>query len=77
MQYLEKIPNSCQSPGRLIHSLRGGGEHYCGFTALSKQIGTPDASAEDSDYVKEHKPLKYLRQKDSPLFARLSSPLVS
>ena len=49
-----KIWRRSQTPGRLIHSLRGGGEHYCGYTALWKQIGTPDASAEDSDYVKGH-----------------------
>ena len=47
----------------MIQSLQGGGKHYRGFTALSKKIGTPDARAKDSDYVKEHKPLKYLRKK--------------
>ena len=50
----------------MIHSLLGGGKHYRGFTALSKKIGTPDARGvreKGSDYVKEHKPLKYLRKK--------------
>ena len=47
----------------MIHSLQGGGKFFKGFTALAMTIGTRDSSADDSDYVKEHPPLKYLCKK--------------
>ena len=31
-----------------------------GFTALGKKIGTSRSTEQDTDYVKEHRPLKYL-----------------
>ena len=47
----------------MIHSLQDGGKQYCWFTVLSTKMGTPESSAKDSDYVKEHPALKYLRKK--------------
>ena len=49
----------------MIHCLHGGGNHgnHNGFTALGKKIGTPKSTETDADYVKEHRVLKYLRNK--------------
>ena len=59
MQYLEKIPNSWQDD-----TLSSRWWHCCrGFTALGTTIGPRESSANDTDYVKEHTPLKYLGKK--------------
>ncbi len=34
-----------------------------GFTALGKEIGTPDSTDKDSTYVAEHPVLKYFQAK--------------
>ena len=54
-----------QNPHRITHSLHGGDNHgdHNGFTALGKKIGTSKSTKTDADYVKEHRPLKYLRNK--------------
>lgn len=47
----------------MIHSLQGAGTNRNGFTTFATTIGTRESSANDSDYVKEHPPLKYLHKK--------------
>ena len=58
-----------QIPHQMTHCLHGGwnsfgrGGQCNGFTALSKAIGTSKSTDQDSDYVREHSVLKYLRNK--------------
>jgi hypothetical protein len=50
----------------MTHSLHGGGNtsgKNIGFAALSKSIGTPKSTDQDSAYVTEHPVLKYFRAK--------------
>ena len=50
-----------QTPHRMTHSLPGGVNHgnTHGFTALGKTIGTSKSKKTDTDYVSEHRVLKY------------------
>ena len=45
--------------------MHGGDNHgdHNGFTALGKKIGTSKSTETDTDYVTEHRVLKYLRNK--------------
>ena len=54
-----------QTPNRMTHSLHGGRDTGLnnGFTAIGTRIGTKHQSARDSEYVKEHSVLKYVRKK--------------
>jgi hypothetical protein len=54
-----------QTPHRMTHCLHGGDNHgsHNGFTALGKTIGTSKSTETDTDYVTEHRVLKYLRNK--------------
>ena len=49
----------------MTHSLHGSGNNgdHNGFTALGKKIGTSKSTLTDTDYVTEHRVLKYLRIK--------------
>ena len=47
----------------MIHDLHGGGNNSNGFTAFETDIGTSDSSVRDTEYVREHPPLKYLSKK--------------
>ena len=49
----------------MTHCLHGGDNHgkHNGFTSLSKKIGTSKSTEADTDYVTEHRALKYLRNK--------------
>jgi len=54
-----------QTPNRMIHSLHGGQDtgFNNGFTAIGKRIGTNKQSEKDSEYIKEHPVIKFLRGK--------------
>ncbi len=55
-----------QTPHLMTHCFYGGDNgsgKFSGFTALGKEIGTPDSTDKDSAYVTEHPVLKYLRPK--------------
>jgi hypothetical protein len=58
-----------QTPHRMTHCLHGGDNHgkNNGFTALGKTIGTSKSTQTDAEYVTEHKVLKYLGAKITPL----------
>jgi hypothetical protein len=49
----------------MTHHLHGSGNQgkSVGFTALGKTIGTPNSTEKDSDYVREHRVLRYFRKK--------------
>jgi hypothetical protein len=47
----------------MTHCFYGGGTDGTGFKALSKTIGASKSTDTDTDYVGEHRVLKYLRNK--------------
>ena len=57
-----------QTPHRMTHSLHGGKDTGLnnGFTAIGKRIGTKKQSEKDSEYIKEHSVIKYLRFRAHP-----------